>query len=71
MKTAYTEAKAELAQLEAEQDSRKESVLRRLELEQRIRELENAQKVMEAIPEEVLAQYRAGVKEENAYSHQK
>ena len=71
MKTACAEAKAELAQLEAEQDGRKESVLRHLELEQRIKELENAQKVMEAIPEEVLAQYRTAVKEENAYSHQK
>lgn len=71
MKAAYAEAKAELNQLEAAQDSWKESVLRRLELEQRIQELENAQKVMAAIPEQVLAQYHAAVKEENAYSHQK
>ena len=71
LKKICTELKAELAQLEKEKDASKESVLRRLELEQQVRELENAQKVLEAIPDDVLAQYRTAVKEENAYSHQK
>ena len=71
LKNAYRELKAELTQLEKEKDASKESVLRRLELEQQVRELENSQKILEAIPEEVLAQYRTAVKEENAYSHQK
>ena len=71
LKKICTELKAELAQLEKEKDASKESVLRRLELEQQVRELENAQKILEAIPDDVLAQYRTAVKEENAYSHQK
>lgn len=69
LKKICTKLKAELAQLEKEKDASKESVLRRLELEQQVRELENAQKILEAIPENVLAQYRTAVKEENAYSH--
>ena len=40
-------------------------------LEKEVRELENAQKILESIPDDVLAQYRTAVKEENAYSHQK
>ena len=71
LKKICTELKAELTQLEKEKDASKESVLRRLELEQQVRELENAQKILEAIPDDVLAQYRTAVKEENAYSHQK
>lgn len=65
------ELQTELAQLEKEKGASKESVLRRLELEQQVRELENAQKMLEAIPEDVLAQYRTAVKEENACLHQK
>ena len=54
---AYKELKAEIAALEKEVDSSKESVTRRLELLQQVQELEKLRKLVENIPTEILAEY--------------
>ncbi len=55
---AYKELKAEVAALEKEVDASKESVLKRLETGQRLRELEELQKVVDNIPKEILDTYK-------------
>lgn len=56
--TAYKELKAEVAALEKEVDASKESVLKRLETGQKLRELEELQKVVENIPKEIRDAYK-------------
>ncbi len=56
--TAYKELKAEVASLEKEVDASKESVLKRLETAQKLRELEELQKVVDNIPKEILDTYK-------------
>jgi len=56
--TAYKELKAEVAALEKEVDASKESVLKRLETGQKLRELEELQKVVDNIPKEILDAYK-------------
>ncbi len=51
---AYKELKAEVAALEKEVDASKESVIKRLETAQKLRELEELQKVVDNIPKEIL-----------------
>ncbi len=60
--TAYKELKAEVAALEKEVDASKESVLKRLETAQKLRELEELQEVVDNIPKEIL---KACVNKEN------
>lgn len=55
---AYKELKAEVASLEKEVDASKESVLKRLETGQKLRELEELQKVVDHIPKEILDAYK-------------
>jgi len=55
---AYKELKAEIAALEKQVDSSKESTLRRLELLQQVQELEKLRKLVDAIPEEILSEFR-------------
>ena len=55
--SACKELKAEVAALEKEVDASKESVLRRIETEQKLRELEDLQKVVDNIPKEILDTY--------------
>ena len=55
--SAYKELKAEVAALEKEVDASKESVIRRIETAQKLRELEELQKVVSNIPEEILKAY--------------
>ena len=57
--SAYKELKAEVAALEKEVDASKVSVIRRIETEQKLRELEDLQKVVDNIPQEVLDLYRS------------
>ena len=57
--SAYKELKAEVAALEKEVDASKESVIHRIETEQKLRELEELQKVVENIPQEVIDLYRS------------
>ena len=57
--SAYKELKAEVAALEKEVDASKESVIRRIETAQKLRELEELQKVVENIPKEILDTYKA------------
>lgn len=52
--SAYKELKTEVAALEKEVDASKESVLKRMETTQKLRELEELQKVVASIPEEIL-----------------
>lgn len=54
---AYQELKAEISDLEKQVDSSKESVLKRMETAQKLRELEELQKVVENIPKEILDTY--------------
>lgn len=54
---AYQELKAEISDLEKQVDSSKESVLKRMEIAQKLRELEELQKVVENIPKEILDTY--------------
>lgn len=56
--TAYKELKAEVAALEKEVDASKESVVKRLETAQKLRELEELQKVVDNIPKEILDTYK-------------
>jgi len=56
--TAYKELKAEVTALEKEVDASKESVLKRLETGQKLRELEELQKVVDNIPKEILDTYK-------------
>ncbi len=56
--SAYKELKAEVAALEKEVDASKESVLKRLETGQKLRELEELQKVVDNIPKEILDTYK-------------
>ena len=56
--TAYKELKAEVAALEREVDASKESVIKRLETGQKLRELEELQKVVDSIPKEILDAYK-------------
>ncbi len=55
---AYQELKAEVASLEKEVDANKESILKRLETGQKLRELEELQKVVDNIPKEILDAYK-------------
>ncbi len=55
---AYKELKAEVAALEKEVDASKESVIKRLETAQKLRELEELQKVVDNIPKEILDTYK-------------
>ena len=55
--SAYKELKAEVAALEKEVDASKESVIRRIETAQKLRELEELQKVVDNIPKEILDTY--------------
>ncbi len=55
--SAYKELKAEVAALEKEVDASKESVIRRIETAQKLRELEGLQKVVDNIPKEILDTY--------------
>ena len=57
--SACKELKAEVAVLEKEVDASKESVIRRIETEQKLRELEDLQKVVDNIPKEILDTYKA------------
>ncbi len=55
---AYKELKAEVASLEKEVDASKESVIKRLETAQKLRELAELQKVIDNIPKEILDTYK-------------
>lgn len=75
---AAREMRSEIAKLKKEVNSSKSSTLRQLELEKKVQELddlqymvESIQKTMDAIPEEVLAQYHAAEKESGAHLHQR
>ena len=75
---AAKEMRCEIADLKKEVNSSKASTLRQLELEKKVQELDDLQhmvealrQTMEAIPKEIVAQYRTAEKGENAYSHQK
>ena len=75
---AARKMRREIADLKKEVNSSKASTLRQLELEKKVQELddlqhmvETLQQTMEAIPKEIVAQYRTAEKGENAYSHQK
>ena len=75
---AAKEMRHEITGLKKEVNSSKASTLRQLELEKKVQELddlqhmvETLQQTMDAIPEEIVAQYRTAGKGENAYSHQK
>ena len=75
---AAKEMRREIADLKKEVNSSKASALRQLELEKKVQELDDLQhmvealqQTMDAIPEEIVAQYRTAEKGENAYSHQK
>ena len=75
---AAKEMRREIADLKKEVNSSKASTLRQLELEKKVQELDDLQhmvevlrQTMDAIPEEIVAQYRTAEKGENAYSHQK
>ena len=79
-KTSLTakEMRREITDLKKEVNSSKASTLRQLELEKKVQELDDLQhtvealrQTMDAIPEEIVAQYRTAEKGENAYSHQK
>ena len=68
----------EIADLKKEVKSSKASTLRQLELEKKVQELDDLQHMVEAlrqtidaIPEEIVAQYRTAEKGETAYLHQK
>ena len=75
---AAKEIRREIADLKKEVNSSKASTLRQLELEKKVQELDDLQhmvealrQTMDAIPEEIVAQYRTAVKGDHAYSHQK
>ena len=75
---AAREMRREIADLKKAVNSSKASTLRQLELEKKVQELDDLQhmvevlrQTMDAIPEEIVAQYRTAEKGENAYSHQK
>ena len=75
---AAKEMRREIADLKKAVNSSKASTLRQLELEKKVQELDDLQhmvealrQTMEAIPKEIVAQYRTEEKGENAYSHQK
>ena len=75
---AAKEMRHEITDLKKAVNSRKASTLRQLELEKKVQELDDLQhmvealqQTMEAIPKEIVAQYRTAEKGENAYSHQK
>ena len=75
---AAKEMHREIADLKKEVNSNKASTLRQLELEKKVQELddlqhmvEELQQTMDAIPEEIVAQYRTAEKGETAYLHQK
>ena len=75
---AVKEMRSEIANLKKEVNSSKASTLRQLELEKKVQELDDLQHMVEAlrqtidaIPEEIVAQYRTAEKEETAYLHQK
>ena len=55
---AYKELQAENARLEAEIDSSKESVLRKLQIMQQLKELDTLRDLVENIPPEILQLYR-------------
>ena len=75
---AVKEMRSEIANLKKEVNSSKASTLRQLELEKKVQELDDLQHMVEAlrqtidaIPEEIVAQYRTAEKGETAYLHQK
>ena len=75
---AAREMRREIADLKKEVNSSKASTLRQLELEKKVQELDDLQhmvealqQTMDAIPEEIVAQYRTAEKGETAYLHQK
>jgi hypothetical protein len=75
---AAKEMRCEIADLKKQVNSSKASTLRQLELEKKVQELDDLQhmvealqQTMDAIPEEIVAQYRTAEKGGNAYSHQK
>ena len=75
---AAKEMRHEITDLKKEVNNSKASTLRQLELEKKVQELDDLQhmvealqQTMEAIPKEIVAQYRTAEKGENAYSHQK
>ncbi len=75
---AAKEMRREITDLKKEVNSSKASTLRQLELEKKMQELDDLQhmvealqQTMDAIPEEIVAQYRTAEKGENDYSHQK
>ena len=75
---AAREMRGEIADLKKVVNSSKASALRQLELEKKVQELDDLQHMVEAlqqttdaIPEEIVAQYRTAEKGETAYLHQK
>lgn len=56
--SAYKELQKENAQLEKEVDAGKESILRRIEIGQKLGDLEDLRRTVEAIPPEILAAYK-------------
>jgi len=75
---AAREMRSEIEDLKKAVDRNKASTLRQLELEKKVQELEDLQhmvealqQTMDAIPEEIVAQYRTAEKGEIAYLHQK
>ena len=75
---AAKEMRHEITDLKKEVNSSKASALRQLELEKKVQELDDLQHMVEAlqqttdaIPEEIVAQYRTAEKGETAYLHQK
>lgn len=55
---AYKELQSENEQLEKKVDASKESILRRIEVNQKLGELEELHRVVDSIPPEILAAYR-------------
>ena len=68
---AYKQLKAENAELEKKLDANKESVQRRLELMQKLNELEELRRTIEDIPPDVLATYQMLGKETGRNGHEK
>ena len=67
---AYKQLKAENAELEKKLDANKESVQRRLELMQKLNELEELRRTIEDIPPDVLAAYQILGKETGRNGHE-
>ena len=55
--SVYKELKAEISALEKELDNSKESIAKRMEVSQKLQELEELRKTVDAIPQEIIEKY--------------